>query len=68
MNDSSLEYIIVEGDSASVLQDIINNLIRMGWRPIGGVAVVRWQHERGAPQWNYTQAMTREHGQEKPNG
>ena len=54
-----MQYLIVEDKSNSSLDDIVNELIRTGWVPQGGVAV--YLGERGYPV--FVQAMIRPTGE-----
>ena len=47
-------YWLCEADGANKLQEVVNQHIRKGWRPIGGIAVVQSQ---STSSWWYYQAM-----------
>jgi hypothetical protein len=48
-----MEYRICEANSVAKLQEQVNQLIREGWRPVGGIAAAKpWRSD-----WWYYQAM-----------
>ena len=51
-----MSYQICEANSGDALQKEVNQLIREGWRPVGGVALAQ-SESTGA--WWYYQAMIR---------
>lgn len=50
-----MEYQILEADSTYDLEKDVNKYIAMGWKPIGGVSVIR-----GLTEDNFIQAMIRD--------
>jgi hypothetical protein len=50
-----MEYIIIEHAVLKEFIDLVNAAIAEGWRPQGGVGVIKGWSDR------YTQAMVREH-------
>lgn len=66
---ASLEYTVIEHPNAEALGVHVNNLIKLGWIPQGGVAVTQvatWVekvHDQAVQAreftWTYSQALTR---------
>jgi hypothetical protein len=50
-----MNYMIVESDSSSGLEQKVRHAIASGWLPVGGVSVAA----NGALNWWYYQAMTK---------
>lgn len=64
-----MEYAILEGD-AEGLRDLVNAHIQNGWRPQGGVALIRFERPYGRDnetvvEWWYAQAMVREESERR---
>lgn len=64
-----MRYIVVTEDELALLVETVQANIRLGWRPLGGVAVISVHYEAGLSSlqsWNersYFQAMTFEDGE-----
>ena len=50
-----MEYKIVYGEDPRELEEEVNELIRKGWKPQGGVCVLRERNN----YWSFYQAMVR---------
>ncbi len=57
-----MNYRIVEAKDTEGLETEVNEMIRDGWTPLGGVSVVNSQANTYA--WWFYQAMTRDRGRE----
>jgi hypothetical protein len=61
---TNLEYTTAAGDTLTQLENAVNALLRQGWIPQGGIAVVAYvdNDRNGFPQVNkeYFQALVRE--------
>ena len=57
-----MQYLIIEEDKRSRLEKRINEYIKQGWRPVGGVSVCCAFSAGGGRQYNsvYTQAIIKE--------
>ena len=53
-------YRVVEAKDTEGLETEVNEMIREGWTPLGGVSVVNSQ--ANTYSWWFYQAMVREHG------
>ena len=54
------EYkIITIIDEWSLLQEMVNELIVVGWEPLGGVSVATWEADDYSTKTEYVQAMIR---------
>ncbi len=51
-----MEYLVCEAGSAEKIQDQVNERMRDGWQPIGGLSVVQSQSSN---RWWYYQALVR---------
>lgn len=49
------EYIVVEKCSLQALVTAVNDKIKEGYEPIGGISVLRYEWRE--PEWEYAQAM-----------
>jgi hypothetical protein len=61
-----MRYRIIEAKDTEALEQDVNEHIRDGWQPLGGVAVVNSQANTYA--WWFYQAMVRDGGPERPEG
>ena len=61
-----MEYLLLEADDDGILEEMVNSHIKIGWEPLGGVAVtetlisqdVQWKDNTKTPlARRYTQAM-----------
>jgi hypothetical protein len=55
-----MHYRVVEAKDTEELETQVNEMIRDGWTPLGGVSVVN-SHAHASHWWFY-QAMTRDRG------
>ncbi|MDE2096951.1 MAG: DUF1737 domain-containing protein [Patescibacteria group bacterium] len=54
------DYVIVENRDVASLQRDVNDMIRQGWEPRGGIALAR--PSSSLQMWRFFQAMVRESG------
>lgn len=61
MAENDTKYIILEKDNSYSLQEAVNEKIAEGWKPCGGLVVMRYTYgEYEEVEWLWSQAMVKD--------